>query len=59
MVVGEPTELIGVVLNGPHPPSSRGNRYLITVIDYFSGWAEAYRVRNQEATTIARVLVNQ
>jgi transposase InsO family protein len=59
MVVGAPLECISLDLTGPHIPSSQGYRYLLTVIDHFSRWAEAYPVRNQEALTVAKVLMDQ
>ena len=33
--------------------------YLVTVIDPFLKWAEAFPVPNKEAVTVARVLVEQ
>ena len=57
--VGEPMERWGIDLTGPHPQSSAGHKYILTAIDYFSRWAEAFPLRNQEATTVAEVLVNQ
>lgn len=59
MVVGAPSECIALDLTGPHVPSRRGHRYILTVIDHFSRFAEAFPVRNQEALTVARVLVDQ
>lgn len=35
-----------------------GKRYVLVAIDYFSKWPEAYPLPNQEATTVAEVLVN-
>src|SRR6218665_970279 len=59
MSVVEPWERVGVDLTGPHPPSTKGFRYIVTIIDYFTGWAEAFPVRSQDANTVARVLVEQ
>lgn len=47
MAVGEPKECIGTDVTEPHPVSSMGHRYNMTVIDNFSRWAEAYSVRNR------------
>ena len=55
---GYPFELIAVDITGKHPTSTRGNRYIITVIDVFSKYAEAYPVRNHTAPVVARVLVD-
>ncbi|CAB4012519.1 Retrovirus-related Pol poly from transposon, partial [Paramuricea clavata] len=35
------------------------NRYLLVVMDYFSKWPEAYALQNQEAKTVATVIVNE
>lgn len=59
MSVGAPLECIGVDITCPHPLSSNGYRYILTIVDHFSRWAEAYPIRNQEAVTVARVLVNE
>jgi len=55
---GEPFEVIAVDITGPHPKSSRGNEYIVTVIDLFTKWAEAYPVRNHTAPVVAKVLMD-
>lgn len=35
----------------------RGNRYILTVMDYFTKWSEAYSRPHQEAETTVHVLV--
>jgi hypothetical protein len=57
--VGEPWERVSVDITGPHPRSSKGNQYMITLVDHFSKWAEAIAVPNHTAITVARVLVMQ
>src|SRR6218665_2280109 len=59
MSVGEPWERVGVDITGPHPPSSKGHRYILTCIDYFTRWAEAFPIRSQDAHSVADVLVTQ
>ena len=44
---------------GPLPTTQRGNRYILVFSDYFTHWAEAYSVPNQEAATVAKVFVDQ
>jgi hypothetical protein len=39
--------------------SSRGNRYILTVIDGFSKFAHAIPIRNKEAVTVAKCLVEK
>ena len=46
-------------ITGPHARSRNGYIYILTLIDYFSKWAEAYPMRKQEATTVANILVNR
>ena len=57
--VGEPMERWGIDITGPHPTSSAGHRYILTAIDYFTRWVEAFPMRNQEAKTVAKLLVDQ
>jgi len=56
---GEPWERLGIDITGPHPTSSKGNRYVLTVIDHFSKWVELFPMRNQEAVTVAKILFDK
>jgi len=58
-LTGEPWERLGIDITGPHPTSSKGNVYILTVIDHFSKWVEMIPMRNQEATTVAKLLVDR
>ncbi|GFX37250.1 retrovirus-related Pol polyprotein from transposon 412 [Trichonephila clavipes] len=42
---------------GPFPRSSDGNNKILLVKDYFTKWPEAYPISDQEASTVAEVLV--
>ena len=57
--VGAPLERIALDSLGPLPDSDLGNKYILIIGDYFSKWTEAYAIPNQEATTVARVLVEE
>ena len=59
MTMGAPWERLGVDITGPFPRSARGNKYMITLIDHFTKWAEAVPIPNHEATTVSRVLLEQ
>ena len=57
MLVGAPFERSSLDITGPHPKSNKGNVFIVTLVDHFSKWAKACPVRNHEAETIARVLL--
>jgi len=57
--VGSVMERVSIDLTGPHPRSRRGNMYICTVIDVFSKWMEVFPIRNKEALTVAKVLVEK
>ena len=59
MVSGEPWERLGIDVTGPHPTSANGNVYILTVIDHFTKWVELFPMRNQEASTVAKILVDR
>ncbi|GFW49334.1 retrovirus-related Pol polyprotein from transposon 412 [Trichonephila clavipes] len=55
--VGAPFERIAFDILGPLPRSSDGNNNILVVMDYFTKWPGAYPIHNQEASTVAEVLV--
>ena len=56
---GEPWERLGIDITGPHPTSSKGNRFILTVIDHFTKWVELFPMRNQEAATVAKLVFDK
>ena len=56
--VGVPFERIAIDVAGPFPRSNLGNKYVLVAMDYFTKWPEAYAIPNQEAITVAQVLVD-
>jgi len=59
MCVGAPWERLAIDITGPHPLSGKGNRFIITVIDHFTKYVFAFPVRNHEAKTVAKYLVER
>ena len=57
--VGFPMERMALDIVGPLPRTKRGNKYILVVADYFTRWVEAYGLPNTEASTVAKVLVNE
>ena len=45
---------VGIDLIGPMPVTARGNKYIITLTDYFSKWAEAAPLLDKTALGIAK-----
>ncbi|VDI81220.1 Hypothetical predicted protein [Mytilus galloprovincialis] len=49
---GAPLELVALDILGPLPITTSGKKRILVLTDYFSRWAEAYPIPNQEAETI-------
>ena len=43
-------------LIGPLPETSLGNKYIITLTDYFSKWAEATALPDKTAVSVAKFM---
>jgi hypothetical protein len=57
--VNFPFERVAVDVVGPFPRTKHGNRVLVVFIDHFTKWSVAFAFPNQEANTIARLLVSE
>ena len=57
VVYGTPWGRVAIDITGIHPKSRNGYEYILTVMDYFTKWAEAYSIRDHKATTVASVLL--
>uniref|UniRef100_A0A8C2FFZ9 Gypsy retrotransposon integrase-like protein 1 n=1 Tax=Cyprinus carpio TaxID=7962 RepID=A0A8C2FFZ9_CYPCA len=58
-VTSRPHERIALDILGPLPETSKKHRYILVASDYFSKWTEAFPLPNQEAQTVAGVLVGK
>lgn len=47
---------VGIDLIGPLPLTTRGNKYIVTLVDYFSKWPEAAPLPNKTAEGVALFL---
>ena len=52
-------ERVAMDIMGAFPPTERGGRHIWIVMDYFTRWAEAMVLPNQEAETVARAFVTE
>ena len=57
--LGAVFERLSIDLTGPHVRSKKGNVYILTVVCPFTKWCECIPLRNKEAVTVARALVEQ
>ena len=53
-----PMQVVALDLIGPFVASSKNNKYVLTVIDHCSGWAEAYPIPDKRSQTIEHVFHN-
>ena len=50
-------EWLAIDVLGPLLQSKQGNKYILIAANYFIKWVEAYPLVNQEAVTVAEVLI--
>ncbi|KAK7592997.1 hypothetical protein V9T40_007749 [Parthenolecanium corni] len=54
-----PFQTISIDLMGPYPRSAKGNTYLLTLVDLFTRWPEAYPLRKATTSNIINKLENE
>ena len=47
---------VGMDIIGPLPVTTRGNKYIITLTDYFSKWAEATPLDDKTAASVTKFM---
>jgi len=57
MCVGAPWEQVVIDMKKPPPQSSKGNKFMVTVLDHFTKYAFAFNVRAHDAITVTKYLV--
>ena len=53
---GKAWHQLGMDLVGPLHTTPRGHKYIMTVIDYYTKWAEAEPLKDKSAASVSRVL---
>jgi hypothetical protein len=56
---GVAMEHIATNILGELPVTTRGNKYILVVSHYFSKWTECFPMRNMEAETVVRLIMEQ
>ena len=56
---GYPMERIAIDILGELPRTDSGNRYIVVIADYFTEWTECFPMKDMEATTVAKILVEE
>lgn len=57
-IVGAPLERVAIDIAGPFPETALGNKYILSMSDYFTRWVELCPMPNQEAVTVAQSFVS-
>lgn len=58
-LVGAPLERVAMDILGPLPETSKGNKYILVIGDYFTKWIEVFPMADQETRTIASIFINK
>lgn len=54
-----PFAKLSLDLSGPYPTSLSGNKYIIAFVDWYSGWPEAFPVKNKTGETVSYLLTEE
>ena len=56
---GYPMQIFSVDIMGPLPVTQDGCKYVLVAADHFTRWVEVYPIKNQEAQTVSRKLIDE
>ena len=59
LTIREPFYRIGIDIKGPLPRTTKGNRYIIVAMDYFTKWPEAKAITDIKAETVAKFIYEE
>lgn len=54
-----PFAKISLDLSGPYPTTLSGNKYIVSFVDWYSGWPEAFPTPDKNASTIASLVLEE
>ena len=54
-----PMDRIATDILGELPETESGNKYILVVSDYFTKWTESFPMPNMEASTVAKIIVEE
>ena len=54
-----PFAKLALDISGPYPKTHLGNQYIVTFIDIYSGWPEAFAVPNKKGETMVHLLIDE
>ena len=54
-----PMQVVGMDLIGPFPTSSKGNKYILMMIDHHSGWGEAFPIPDKSNKSVWTAFANE
>ena len=54
-----PFAKLALDISGPYPKTHSGNQYIVTFIDMYSGWPEAFAVPNKKGETVVHILIDE
>jgi len=57
-IASYPSQIVSADLIGPLAETDKGSKYVLTILDHFTGWAEAYPLPNKRSETVTDKFVN-